>query len=213
MSTAYKIEPREGAVPFQEASIDIWNTKYRLTAKDGTPIDQTMDDTYKRVAVALADVEARGGARRMARALPVGAAQGSDPRGPHHLERRRPRPQARDLHDQLHGVGHDHRLDGRHPQQGPRGRPHAQGGLRHRLRVLDAAAARRVRLRRRRLHVRAAVVHGYLRQDVLHGVVGRRSPRRADGHLRHRPPGRDGVHPRQARERAAAAVQPVAARH
>ena len=58
MSTAYKIEPREGAVPFQEASVDIWDKKYRLTAKDGTPIDQSMDDTYKRVAVALADVEA-----------------------------------------------------------------------------------------------------------------------------------------------------------
>ena len=58
MSTAYKIEPREGAVPFQEASIDIWNTKYRLTAKDGTPIDQSMDDTYQRVAIAIADVEA-----------------------------------------------------------------------------------------------------------------------------------------------------------
>ena len=34
MSTAYKIEPLEGAVPFQEASVDIWSTKYRLTAKD-----------------------------------------------------------------------------------------------------------------------------------------------------------------------------------
>ncbi len=31
--------------------------KYRLTAKDGTPIDRSMDDTYKRVARALADVE------------------------------------------------------------------------------------------------------------------------------------------------------------
>jgi ribonucleoside-diphosphate reductase alpha chain len=58
MSTAYKMEPREGAVPFQEASLDIWDKKYRLTAKDGVPIDQSMDDTYKRVAVALADVEA-----------------------------------------------------------------------------------------------------------------------------------------------------------
>ena len=46
--------------------------------------------------------------------------------------------------------------------------------LRHRLRVLDDAPARRVRLRRRRVHVRAAVVHGYLRQDVLHRVLGRR---------------------------------------
>ena len=57
MSTAYKMEPHDGAIPFQEASIDIWDKKYRLTAKDGTPIDRSMDDTYKRVAVALADVE------------------------------------------------------------------------------------------------------------------------------------------------------------
>jgi ribonucleoside-diphosphate reductase alpha chain len=58
MNTVVKIAPREiDAVPFQEASLDIWDKKYRLTAKDGTPIDKTMDDTYKRVARALADVE------------------------------------------------------------------------------------------------------------------------------------------------------------
>ncbi|MFO1508390.1 MAG: adenosylcobalamin-dependent ribonucleoside-diphosphate reductase [Steroidobacteraceae bacterium] len=45
------------AIPFQDASLDIWDKKYRLTAKDGSPIDATMDDTYKRVARALADVE------------------------------------------------------------------------------------------------------------------------------------------------------------
>ncbi len=37
--------------------MDIWATKYRLCAKDGTVIDETIDDTYKRVARALADVE------------------------------------------------------------------------------------------------------------------------------------------------------------
>src|SRR6202051_2024866 len=59
MNTVMKLEPNEiDAVPFQEASLDIWDKKYRLTAKDGTPIDKTMDDTYKRVARALADVEA-----------------------------------------------------------------------------------------------------------------------------------------------------------
>src|ERR1700740_2958274 len=58
MNTVLKIEPRDlDAIPFQEASLDIWNKKYRLTAKDGTPIDRTMDDTYQRVARALADVE------------------------------------------------------------------------------------------------------------------------------------------------------------
>jgi ribonucleoside-diphosphate reductase alpha chain len=58
MNTVVKIDTKDiDAIPFQEASIDIWDKKYRLTAKDGTAIDKTMDDTYKRVARALADVE------------------------------------------------------------------------------------------------------------------------------------------------------------
>src|SRR5271168_1961332 len=59
MNTVVKIQPKDvGSIPYQEASFDIWDKKYRLTAKDGSPIDQSMDDTYKRVARALADVEA-----------------------------------------------------------------------------------------------------------------------------------------------------------
>jgi ribonucleoside-diphosphate reductase alpha chain len=59
MNTVVKIQPKDVSdISFQEASFDIWDKKYRLTAKDGTPIDNTMDDTYKRVARALADVEA-----------------------------------------------------------------------------------------------------------------------------------------------------------
>jgi ribonucleoside-diphosphate reductase alpha chain len=58
MNTVVKIQPKDvGSIPFQEASYDIWDKKYRLIAKDGTPIDKSMDDTYKRVARALADVE------------------------------------------------------------------------------------------------------------------------------------------------------------
>jgi len=45
------------AIPFQEASLDIWEKKYRLVSKSGDAVDKTMDDTYKRVARALADVE------------------------------------------------------------------------------------------------------------------------------------------------------------
>jgi ribonucleoside-diphosphate reductase alpha chain len=45
------------AISYQEASLDIWDKKYRLTSKDGEPLDRSMDDTYKRVARALADVE------------------------------------------------------------------------------------------------------------------------------------------------------------
>ena len=44
-------------IEFQPASLDIWDAKYRLTAKDGSKIDETIDDTYKRVAKALANVE------------------------------------------------------------------------------------------------------------------------------------------------------------
>ncbi|HEX4377854.1 MAG TPA: ribonucleotide reductase N-terminal alpha domain-containing protein, partial [Steroidobacteraceae bacterium] len=45
------------AIPYQEASLDIWDKKYRLTSKNGEALDQNMDDTYKRVARALSDVE------------------------------------------------------------------------------------------------------------------------------------------------------------
>ena len=44
-------------IEFQPASLDIWDAKYRLIAKDGTKLDDTIDDTYKRVAKALANVE------------------------------------------------------------------------------------------------------------------------------------------------------------
>ncbi len=44
-------------IPFQPVSKDIWEKKYRLVKKDGTPVDQAMDDTYTRVARAIADVE------------------------------------------------------------------------------------------------------------------------------------------------------------
>ena len=58
MNTVVKIQPKDvGNIPYQEASYDIWDKKYRLVAKDGSPIDRSMDDTYKRVARALADVE------------------------------------------------------------------------------------------------------------------------------------------------------------
>ncbi|NNC77272.1 MAG: ribonucleoside-diphosphate reductase, adenosylcobalamin-dependent, partial [Woeseiaceae bacterium] len=44
-------------IEFQPASIDIWDAKYRLVAKDGSNIDESIDDTYARVARALAEVE------------------------------------------------------------------------------------------------------------------------------------------------------------
>ena len=49
---------RDAAIPLQPASQDIWDKKYRLRTKTGEPVDAAVDDTWKRVARALSDVEA-----------------------------------------------------------------------------------------------------------------------------------------------------------
>jgi len=54
------VSGRVTEIPFQPASVDIWDKKYRLKAKDGSEIDQSIDDTYKRVAEALSQVEEPG---------------------------------------------------------------------------------------------------------------------------------------------------------
>jgi ribonucleoside-diphosphate reductase alpha chain len=45
-------------IPMQPASQDIWEKKYRLTSKLGEPVDGSIDETYQRVARALAEPEA-----------------------------------------------------------------------------------------------------------------------------------------------------------
>ncbi|MCP3664854.1 MAG: adenosylcobalamin-dependent ribonucleoside-diphosphate reductase [Gammaproteobacteria bacterium] len=45
-------------IPLQDASQDIWSTKYCLRTKDGAPVDKDIDSTYRRVAKALAETEA-----------------------------------------------------------------------------------------------------------------------------------------------------------
>lgn len=58
MKSAVNLEARRTSDDeFQPASLDIWSSKYRLIAKNGAVIDDTIDDTYRRVARALADVE------------------------------------------------------------------------------------------------------------------------------------------------------------
>ncbi len=51
-------ENNKQEVPMQSVSLDIWDKKYRLKTKQGEHIDKNMDDSYSRVARALADVEA-----------------------------------------------------------------------------------------------------------------------------------------------------------
>ncbi len=58
MKSAVQVEAQTVTeIDFQPASLDIWESKYRLAAKNGAAIDTTIDDTYTRVARALADVE------------------------------------------------------------------------------------------------------------------------------------------------------------
>ena len=44
-------------IEMQSVSVDIWDKKYRLKKKDGNFVDETIQDTYERVAEALAYVE------------------------------------------------------------------------------------------------------------------------------------------------------------
>jgi len=44
-------------IPIQDVSLDIWDKKYRLKSKQGEHVDKDIDDSYIRVARALADVE------------------------------------------------------------------------------------------------------------------------------------------------------------
>jgi len=45
------------SVPFQDASLDIWDKKYRLRDKHNNPVDKDIEATYNRVANALVKVE------------------------------------------------------------------------------------------------------------------------------------------------------------
>ena len=61
METALEFTASKVAdLPLQEASRTIWDTKYRLKTKSGAPVDNDIQDTYQRVAKALAAVEEIG---------------------------------------------------------------------------------------------------------------------------------------------------------
>jgi len=58
MNTALEFEATTLAeIPLQKASLNIWDTKYRLKTKSGDCVDDNIQATYERVAKALAEVE------------------------------------------------------------------------------------------------------------------------------------------------------------
>jgi ribonucleoside-diphosphate reductase alpha chain len=56
-SLKQKDTPENFQIDFQNTSIDIWQTKYQLKTKEGDAVDNSIDETYQRVAKALAEVE------------------------------------------------------------------------------------------------------------------------------------------------------------
>ncbi|WP_323877926.1 adenosylcobalamin-dependent ribonucleoside-diphosphate reductase [Aeromonas hydrophila] len=60
MAKSNPVQESESAsrlIPLQDTSFEIWDSKYRLKSKDGALIDGTIDETYQRVARALAGQE------------------------------------------------------------------------------------------------------------------------------------------------------------
>ncbi|MFT7287387.1 MAG: ribonucleoside-diphosphate reductase alpha chain [Halieaceae bacterium] len=51
-------------IDLQDASLDIWDKKYRLQDRNGEPVDQDITDTLKRIARALSDAEESDAARK-----------------------------------------------------------------------------------------------------------------------------------------------------
>ncbi|PWI34020.1 adenosylcobalamin-dependent ribonucleoside-diphosphate reductase [Vibrio albus] len=47
------------SIQYQPTSMDIWDKKYRLKTKHGTPIDEELDSTFQRVAKALSELESK----------------------------------------------------------------------------------------------------------------------------------------------------------
>src|SRR5215813_19605 len=58
MNMAFELKAsRLADIALQEASLNIWDTKYRLKTKSGEPVDRDINGTFERVAKALAAVE------------------------------------------------------------------------------------------------------------------------------------------------------------
>ena len=176
-------------IPMQPASWDIWDKKYRLKTKQGDAVDADIDGTYQRVARALADAEPTAEKQKYwydrflwalrRGAIPAGRITSNAGALEH-------KPATSTINCTVSGTITDS-MDGILEKVHEAGLTLKAGcGIGYEFSTLRPRGAFVVR--RRRLHLGPAVLHGYLRQDVLHRVVGRWPSRRADGHLRRRHP-------------------------
>ncbi|MCL7944901.1 adenosylcobalamin-dependent ribonucleoside-diphosphate reductase [Marinobacter sp. ATCH36] len=68
-------------IPMQEASLDIWNSKYQLKTKTGEPVDKDIEATYERVATALSEVENKADRARLKKDFAWALRHGAIPAG------------------------------------------------------------------------------------------------------------------------------------
>ena len=79
----------DAGIALQEASVDIWEKKYRLKSREGENVDVDIDDTYKRVARALADVEESEEKKEpVVREISLGTQTGCHPGRSNYFQRR-----------------------------------------------------------------------------------------------------------------------------
>ena len=174
----------------------IWDMKYRFKKADGTPVDGKIQDTWRRVAKALAAAEKPSAqlfwedgfyqALEGFKFLPAGrilAGAGTD----------------RDVTPvQLFRDGRNPGRHGRHFRKSERSSPDPSAGRRHRLRLLDAPAQRRARARRGRRCLGPHFLHGCVGRHVPHDHVCGLQAWGDDGHFALRPSGHRSLYCREA---------------
>ena len=163
----------------EEISQHIWRTKYRYRPPAGGG-ERTIDDTWRRIAIALAAEEPQDqdlwaerfyGILEGFRFLPAGRIQ-AGAGTPHQVTL---------FNCFVMGVIEDSIEEHFREPQG--GRDHAATGRRGRLRLLDAAPARHTREARGDHRLGPGLLHARLGRHVRHHAVDRRAARRDDGDL------------------------------
>ncbi len=172
----------------------IWRRKYRFAGSASVPADQTLEDTFRRVAEAAASVEKGGKRKRQSWANTFYDALsdfGFQPAG------RILAGAGTDRNVTLFNcfvLGRDRRRSLEHFRKRQRSGADDAGGRRHRSRFFDASAQGRARQKHRSGRIGARELHGRLGCDVPDDHVGRSAARRHDGDAQMRPPGYRNVH-------------------